>query len=208
MTFRADGTSVVDVSDDGATSGVALAFHPDMARQIAEALNKHLPGRGGRAKVDPLTGKTVEQLDINDGRPLSDVIGKGKAVRIVGPYATAMMGTPDGRQVRALNEGALLPNDVTAGHARHLIDVGLAEVIDAAPARRASRGAPTQTPEGAQTPDSDQPNEPGDRPVKADPKPAWVEYAVSQRPEGQSEEDARAEAEAKSKADLVTQYGG
>jgi hypothetical protein len=48
----------------------------------------------------------------------------------------------------------------------------------------------------------------GGRPRQGDPKDAWVAWAVSQRSEDVSEEDARAEAEAKTKADLVTEYGG
>jgi hypothetical protein len=46
------------------------------------------------------------------------------------------------------------------------------------------------------------------RPRQTDPKEAWITYAVALRPEGQSEDDARAEAEGKTKADLVAKYGG
>jgi hypothetical protein len=46
------------------------------------------------------------------------------------------------------------------------------------------------------------------RPLRNDSKSAWVDYAVSKRPEDVSEEDARAQAEGKSKADLVAEYGG
>jgi hypothetical protein len=45
-------------------------------------------------------------------------------------------------------------------------------------------------------------------PAQSAPKPDWVAYAVSQRDEGVSEEDARAEAEAKTKAELIVEYGG
>lgn len=38
-------------------------------------------------------------------------------------------------------------------------------------------------------------------------KPEWVAYAVSQRAEGVSEEDARVKAEAMSKAELAAKYG-
>ena len=203
MTFRADGTSVVDVVE-GRTSGVALTFDPNMATRIAEALNKHLPG-GGRRKVDPLTGETVEQLDVDDDRMLSDVIGKGKAVRIVGPFATAPMGTPDGRQIRSLARGAVLPGDVSAGQARHLIDVGLAELVKAESAQdvgtvaetdQTTAQATTTTPAAGDT-----------RPTSRSTKDEWVTYAVTQRPEGTSEEDARAAAEATSKNELMATYG-
>ena len=46
------------------------------------------------------------------------------------------------------------------------------------------------------------------RPSVRAPKDDWVTYAVSQRAEGVSEEDARAEAEGKSKAELVAKFGG
>jgi hypothetical protein len=46
------------------------------------------------------------------------------------------------------------------------------------------------------------------RPNRNDSKAAWVDYAVSQRGEGVSEEDARAEADGKLKADLIAEYGG
>jgi hypothetical protein len=48
----------------------------------------------------------------------------------------------------------------------------------------------------------------GGRPKDYASKPEWVDWAVSQRPEDVSEEDARAQAEAKTKADLVAEYGG
>jgi hypothetical protein len=46
------------------------------------------------------------------------------------------------------------------------------------------------------------------RPSRSDSKAAWVDYAVSQRGDGVSEEDARAEADGKLKADLIAEYGG
>jgi hypothetical protein len=45
-------------------------------------------------------------------------------------------------------------------------------------------------------------------PAQSAPKPDWVAYAVSQRDEGVSEEDAQAEAEAKTKSELIVEYGG
>lgn len=47
----------------------------------------------------------------------------------------------------------------------------------------------------------------GDRPKDYASKPEWVDYAVTRRAEGVSEESARSDAEAKSKADLITEYG-
>jgi hypothetical protein len=46
------------------------------------------------------------------------------------------------------------------------------------------------------------------RPKDYASKGEWVDYAVSQRADDQSEQDARAEAEAMSKADLIAKLGG
>jgi hypothetical protein len=46
------------------------------------------------------------------------------------------------------------------------------------------------------------------RPKVGDPKETWIAFAVTQRPKGQSEADARTEAEATSKADLIAAFGG
>lgn len=143
MTYRADGTSVVRDTDNG-TAGVALAFDPEMARRIADALNDTAGPAGGRGRIDPLTGKHVDQLNVNDPTPLTEVLGRGKYVKITAPYATALMDTPGGRQVRSLNEGSILPGDVSAGTARHLLDVGLATLVEAKSAHEAYEGAPTE----------------------------------------------------------------
>lgn len=143
MTFRAEGTSVVRDTDQG-VAGVAIVFDPDMAARIAEALNESQDGAAGGRLTDPLTGEQVARVDVQDARPLSEVLRDGRYVKIVGPYATALMDTPGGRQVRSLSEGSIVPGDVTAGHARHLIDVGLAQMVEAKSARDAFEGAPTE----------------------------------------------------------------
>ena len=142
-TFRANGTAVVRTVD-GEDVGYALAFTPDAARRIANALNESSSTADLRARVDPLTGDKVGRLDVEDKTPLSQVIGRGKYVKIVGPYATAQMDTPGGRQIRSLAAGSIVPGDVSAGHARHLIDVGLAQVVEAGSATEAYEGAPTE----------------------------------------------------------------
>lgn len=197
MSFRADGTSVVRVTD-GQTSGVAIAFDPAMARRIADALNSASGPGADRGKVDPLTGKTVDRLDIDDTTSLSEVIGSGAYVQITGPYATAQMNTPGGREIRALAAGAVLPADVTAGHARHLIDVGLAELVNVGAAQDAY-GAGETGQAATSTGDA--------KPTSRSSKEEWVIYAVAQRPEGMSEEEARAEADATSKNELMAKYG-
>lgn len=144
MSFRVDGTSVVRATEDGQDVGVALAFDRNMAQRIADALNESSTTADLRSRRDPLTGEQVQTIDVRDRRPLGEVLGEGRYVRIVGPYATAEMNTPGGRQIRSLAEGAVLPSDVTAGTARHLLDVGLAQVVEAGSAREAYEGAPTE----------------------------------------------------------------
>jgi hypothetical protein len=144
MSFEVNGTSVVRTGDDGETTGVAITFDAAMAQRIADALNESSTTKGLRAVKDPLTGRNVERLDIHDNTPLSAVVKGGRYVKIVGPYATAKMDTPGGRQIRALAAGSILPGDVTAGAARHLIDVGLAQLVEAGSAAEAYEAAPTQ----------------------------------------------------------------
>jgi hypothetical protein len=143
MSFRANGTAVVRTVD-GEDVGYAMAFTADAAQRIADALNESSSTSGLRAVVDPLTGDKVDRLDVADRTPLAQAIGRGRYVKIVGPYATAIMDTPGGRQVRSMAEGSIVPGDVTAGHARHLIDVGLAQVVEAGSAVEAYEGAPTE----------------------------------------------------------------
>jgi hypothetical protein len=82
------------------------------------------------------------------------------------------------------------------------------DVADAA-ARQAEGEPEPVTDDGQGDEDDDQTSEPLTRRPRVNAaKEAWVDYAVSQRDEGVSEEDARAEAEAKSKAELVAEYGG
>lgn len=257
MTFRADGTSVVRDTEQG-VAGVAIAFDPNMASRIAEALNGSQGGGFGRRVTDPLTGEQVDRLDIQDARRLSEVVRGGRYVKIVGPYATALMDTPGGRQVRSLAEGSIVPGDVTAGHARHLIDVGLAQLVEASSAQDAYEGAPTERHRvemadpnvigptvGQPTPGSpaaqydrdpiaaaraaasgagarpvvqttgageahgataETPARSG-RPSVNEPKGAWVEYHVAERPEHVDEVAAREQAEAWTKDDLKQKAG-
>jgi hypothetical protein len=114
------------------------------------------------------------------------------AYRVTAPYVTlkvrdqagawVLTGFYDGAVVSGIDEASL----------RHHLDNGmLVEVEQPAPA-----------------PETEPPSELGDRPKDYASKPEWVDYAVSKRAEGVSEEDARVAAEAKSKADLITEFGG
>jgi hypothetical protein len=144
MAFRADGASVVRSADDGEDVGVALAYTPNMASRIADALNESRSSADLRLRTDPLTGGRVAGLDVADRTPLRDVLGEGRYVRVTGPYVTAETNTPGGRQILGFAAGAVLPGDATAGHARHLVDVGLAQVVEAPSSEQAMEGAPTE----------------------------------------------------------------
>jgi hypothetical protein len=177
MTFRANGTSVVRSTSDGEDVGVALTFDDRMAQRIADALNAASTEDGGRSVTDPLTGEQVAELNVRDQTLLSDVLGEGSFVKVVGPYATAEMTTPGGRQIRSLAEGAVLPGDVTAGTARHLIDVGLAQLVQGASAAEVHEGAPTErhrVEAAAMT---------GHGPTVGHPQPGTAAYDYDQDPE-------------------------
>jgi hypothetical protein len=134
-------------------------------------------------------------------------------------------------QVRGFNEGGTVKrDDIDDESLRHHLDngqlapVGSDRARFAAPAGTPKPGEPpnvpvTETPVATLSLDeriarqaeaadaAEDAAERGGRPGVRAPKEDWVAFAVSKRPEGQSEEDARAVAEGKSKADLVAEFG-
>lgn len=108
-----------------------------------------------------------------------------------------------------LKRGELLPDWVT--------DFTLAALVGAGGIKAIEQAEPTPEPEPQLPPvlstDSGIGLQPASitlAPAKPAPnanKPEWVAYAVSLRPEDMTEEDAKAEAEAMSKADLIAMYG-
>lgn len=68
---------------------------------------------------------------------------------------------------------------------------------------------PETSPPGAVPPEgpAEEPASADERPPKAAPKESWVDYAVSLRPDDQSEADARAAAQAMTKQELIDKYG-
>lgn len=120
------------------------------------------------------------------------------AYRVVAPYVTLKLTDQHGGQVlTGLLAGAVVSN-IDAASLRHHLDNGMVEEVDA------------PAPVDSEQSDSGELDEPasGGRPSVRAPKEDWVAYAVSQRGEGVSEDDARAVAEGTSKADLLAQYGG
>lgn len=132
-------------------------------------------------------------------------------------------------QIRGFNEGgAVKREDIDDASLRHHLDNGQ---LAPAGSGRARFAGPAGTPKPGEPPNvpvteqpvatlplderlqrqadaADETAASGGRPGVRAPKEDWVAYAVSKRPEGQSEEDARAEAEVMSKADLIAKHGG
>lgn len=120
-----------------------MTFDANTASLIADALNKHVTASGLAGRTDPLTGESVDRLDVTDRTPLQNVLPSGKHVKVIAPYITIETGTPDGRQIRGFGDGAVLPTDVPAGKVRHLLDAGLVVLAEGALADLVE-GQPTQ----------------------------------------------------------------
>lgn len=136
-------------------------------------------------------------------------------------------------QIRGYYEGGTIKrDDIEDGSLRHHLDTGLIAPVGsdlarfAGPAGSPKPGEPPNVPvaevpvdtlplaerlrrqgEAADKAEADSDVQRGGRPRVNAPKEDWVTYAAAQRPEGQSEEDARAEAEAMTKADLIATFG-
>lgn len=127
--------------------------------------------------------------------------------RVTAPYVTVKVSAAPGAALTTLGfyRDMLLPGNVDTESAELLVTKGMVEKI-AAPAAAAVDPASYQPdPTGAEI--SSSPAEPV-RPERNASKADWVTFAVSQRAEGISEEQAKADAEAMTKADLATLYGG
>lgn len=126
--------------------------------------------------------------------------------QVVWPYATvklidAATGQPT---FRGFNEGSGLPPTADPADVKRLIGKGAVVALDAPAPAPEVRAEPEPEPE----PDFEPaPELEPERPKDYASKPEWVDYAVACRGEGVSEEDARAEAEGKSKADLIAEHG-
>jgi hypothetical protein len=150
---------------------------------------------------------------------------------VIAPYITVKCrdDVAGGMIIREFYQGGVLPDGADPDNVKRLEESGMVADQDTpeadvmgVPAGTPIPGEPpnvpvTETAQGsALPPDVRMANaleaaglaSTGGRPGRNDSKAAWVDYAVSQRPDDMSEEDARAEAEAKSKADLIAQYGG
>lgn len=111
---------------------------------------------------------------------------------VTAPYVTLRVPSPAGPPVLGgYYKDAVPPENAVAEDLERLAGKGMLEELKA--------------PVPAVEPDADA-GLPPQRPADNANKPAWVDYAVAMRPEGVSEEDARAEAEATKKDDLIARF--
>lgn len=148
------------------------------------------------------------------------------AYRVLSPYVTILVKDPNtgANMLLGFYAGAPVPPNAVEEDVARLVRKGMiveagtvaAEVL-AVPAGTPIPGEPPNVPVPEVPPtgltveerlakaEVDTPGSNG-RPAVRAPKDDWVAYAVSQRAEGVSEEDARAEAEGKKKEDLIAEY--
>lgn len=153
------------------------------------------------------------------------------ALTVVAPYITLKVrdAVTGGVTIREFYQGGVIPDEADPDNVARLVEQGMLAEQDSVEAQ--VMGVPAGTPIPGEPPnvpvteEASGPMLPHDvrmanaldaagqvnvsgRPKDYASKPEWVEYAVSRRTEGMSEDDARAEAEAKSKQDLIAEYGG
>lgn len=118
---------------------------------------------------------------------------------VTAPYVTVKVRTQqDAVVLGEFYKGAVLPESALREEVERLLGKDmLAEQGEQAWAGPPADGAkpPVEEPDGDPVRPADNAN-----------KPAWVDYAVAMRAEGVSEEDARAEAEATKKDDLIARF--
>lgn len=123
-----------------------------------------------------------------------------RRARATAAYATCRVLDPatGAPTVLGFHQGGTFPDTADPDNVENLVRRGYAEWVDEADGP-ADPGATIGEPELVVTGD---PVRPADNALK----PAWVDYAVAMRDEGVSEEDARAEAEATKKDDLIARF--
>jgi hypothetical protein len=127
------------------------------------------------------------------------------AYKVTAPYVTCKVRDDlGGESVRGFYEGGVLPASADPENVKILVEKGMVEKVTAP--------EPEPATEPAVLVDEDRDDldaEPApDRPLVGASKADWVEFAVTQRADGVSEEDARVEAENSTKAELVARFGG
>lgn len=130
---------------------------------------------------------------------------------VTAPYVTLRVKDQTGKEVLlGFYEAAPVPDSVAKDDLERHIRKGMIAEAGTDEADAASPvGRPVQF-DAAGMPEQAKPaaeGKPDGQPALYASKGAWVDYAVTQRADGVSEEDARADAESKSKAELLAEYG-
>lgn len=147
-----------------------------------------------------------------------------RRARVLAPYATVKITDSATGQpaVVGFYQGAVLPPEADPENVASLVRREYAEWLDAGEEQaveeqedeqvkaqeEAAEQRAADAEAAAEASEQDADVEAPVRPAVAAPKAEWVSYAVAVRDEGVSEEDARAAAEAKTKAELVEEFGG
>jgi hypothetical protein len=131
------------------------------------------------------------------------------AYRVKAAYVTVRLARDGAEQVQGYYAGAILPSFAVQENVELLVRKGLVEPVedvdlpdeadDADEDQGGSEG------EGTGTGD-DVPPVPLARPAANGSKADWLAYALSQRAEGVSEDDVRAELEPLTKAELIARF--
>jgi len=130
------------------------------------------------------------------------------AYRVTKPYVTCKVRDDlGGESVRGFYEGGVLPASADPENVKILVEKGMVEKVDAPNAEAVQPDARPPAESVVETDGDDEQLE-AERPPVGAPKADWVAWAVAQRADGVSEDDARAEAENSTKAELVAKHGG
>lgn len=137
-----------------------------------------------------------------------------RRARLTAAYGTVRIMDPatGAPSIRGFYQGAVFPDSADPQDVARLVRRDYAEWVDDEPEPLGDPGATideapvvVQAPDVVtETPDLT-PRQPT-RPAESANKAAWVDYAVAMRDDDVSEADARAEAEAATKADLIAGY--
>ncbi len=134
--------------------------------------------------------------------------------QVAWPYLTVKIldGATGATTVVGYTEGGILPPTADAEDVKRLVAKGALREIPASENQQLA-AEPKPTPKTGESSQpaalpgtADAPAKPAQPPAQAS-KAEWVAYAVAMRPEGVSEEGAKAKAEAMSKAELAAKFG-
>jgi hypothetical protein len=120
-------------------------------------------------------------------------------LKVLWPYITLKVRSDTGMLLREFYAGAVVPDNADPDDRDRLVRKGA--LVD-----EESAEAELAVPAGTPVPD-EPPTVPAQRPAGNASQAAWLDYAVSRRADGVSEEDARTALGEKTRAELVAEFG-